>query len=247
MPLLTDLNLDKKTLATSHYGYSATRIDDLGATEYTLVTIASDSSSSVSNFKMELTETLKRIVQACQFSPRADNLLLRLVEFSDTMTELHGFKLLPYCPLSDYNNILHIGGCTALYDTVENAISSTTDYAEQLSKGGFASNAIVFVLTDGGDNVSKLTRNSVRLALNKAVQSEAVESLVSILVGVNVQDRSVSDYLHTFHTEAGFSQYVEIGRADAPTLARLADFVSRSISLQSSMLGTGGPSRSLTF
>ncbi len=247
MPLLTDRNLDRKTLATNHYGYSATRLADLGATEYTLVTIASDSSSSVSPFKNELAEALKRIVQACQYSPRADNLLLRLVEFNDRLTELHGFKLLPYCSLSDYNHILHVGGSTALYDAVENAVAATTDYAGQLARGGFAANAIVFVLTDGMDNVSKSSAQSVRQALTQAVQGEALESLVAILVGVNVQDRAVAQYLQAFHADAGFTQYVEIGRADAPTLARLADFVSRSISLQSSMLGTGGPSRSLTF
>ncbi len=247
MPLLTDRNLDQKTLPTNHYGYSATRLDDLGATEYTLVTIAADSSSSVSSFKNELAETLKRIVQACRFSPRADNLLLRLVGFNDRLTELHGFKLLPYCHLSDYNHALHVGGSTALYDAVENAVSATTDYAGQLSRGGFAANAIVFVLTDGMDNVSTLTAQSVKAALAKAVGGEALESLVTVLVGVNVQDRAVAQYLQAFHADAGFTQYVEMGRADAPTLARLADFVSRSISLQSSILSTGGPSRSLTF
>jgi hypothetical protein len=247
MPLLTDRNLDKKTLATNHYGYSATRMADLGASEYTLVTIACDTSGSVSNFQNELTEALKRIVQACQFSPRADNLLLRLVEFNSQMNELHGFKLLPYCHLADYNKILNIGGSTALFDAVENAVSATTDYAKQLAQAGYAANAIVFVLTDGCDNVSTLSAQAVKQALCHAVAGESLESMVSILVGVNVQDANVSRELQAFHTGAGFTQYVEIGRADAPTLARLADFVSRSISLQSSMLGTGGPSRSLTF
>lgn len=247
MPVLTDLNLDQKTLSTSHYGYSATRLGDLGASEYTLVTIVSDSSSSVQAFGHELAETLKRIVQACRYSPRADNLLLRLVEFNGQMNELHGFKLLPFCHLTDYDTILNLGGSTALYDAAENAVAATTDYARQLAQGGFGANAIVFVLTDGEDNASKRTAHSVKQALAKARAGESLESLIAVLVGVNVQDAGVGRYLQALHTDAGFSQYVEIGRADARTLARLADFVSRSISAQSVALGTGGPSQSLTF
>lgn len=247
MPLLATRDLDQKTLPTGQYGYSATRLADLGAAEYTLVTIVSDSSSSVGGFGRELTEALKHIVQACRYSPRADYLMLRLVEFNDGLTELHGFKLLPCCHLSDYDNILHLGGNTALYDAAENAVAATVDYARHLTQGGFGTNAIVFVLTDGMDNASKLPATAVKRSVAQALSEEALESLTTVLIGVNVQDAQVSHYLQQFHTQAGFTQYVEIGRADAPTLARLADFVSRSISAQSVALGTGGPSQSLRF
>ena len=40
MPILTNITLDQIDLPNSNYGYSATRIDDLGATEYTIVTKA---------------------------------------------------------------------------------------------------------------------------------------------------------------------------------------------------------------
>ena len=53
--------------------------------------------------------------------------------------------------------------------------------------------------------------------------------------------------IEDFHKAAGFTQYVELGSADEKTLAKLADFVSQSISAQSQSLGTGGPSQSLTF
>jgi hypothetical protein len=38
-----------------------------------------------------------------------------------------------------------------------------------------------------------------------------------------------------------------MGDADSATLARLAEFVSRSISAQSQALGTGGSSQALVF
>ena len=247
MPLLNDSGLRQTALTTNSYGYSATGLDDLGASEYTLVTIACDVSGSVSAFRAELEQTLQSIVSACRLSPRADNLLLRLVAFDNALHELHGFKLLERCYQNDYCGILHIGGATALYDAAENAVTATTDYAARLAAGDFAANAIVFVLTDGMDNASSLTARLVKEALALAVVSEALESVVSVLVGVNVQDRTAGGYLQDFKTDVGFTQYVEIGRADSKTLAKLADFVSRSISAQSQSLGTGGPSQSLTF
>ena len=248
MPLLmTHDDLQQAALPTSGYGYSATRLDDLGAAEYTLVTIVCDASGSVAAFQAELEQALKSIVQACRFSPRADNLMLRLLSFDDTLHELHGFKLLERCNLADYSKILRVGGTTALYDATENAVSATTDYAKQLGANDFAANALVFVLTDGMDNASTLTPRLVKHALTQAVTEETLESMLSVLIGVNVSDRAVGGYLQDFKTDVGFTQYVEIGKADAKTLSQLADFVSRSISAQSQSLGTGGPSQSLTF
>jgi hypothetical protein len=64
---------------------------------------------------------------------------------------------------------------------------------------------------------------------------------------VNVNDVSVSRYLKSFHVDAGFTQYVELDNADTKTHARLAEFVSQSISAQSQALGTGGASQPLVF
>jgi uncharacterized protein YegL len=247
MPVLDDLTLEENSLPNSHYGYSATRIEHLGATEYTVTTIVCDVSGSTEAFALDMEAAIAKIVQACKYSPRADNLLLRLVEFNDTLTEAHGFKLLENCNTGDYSGVLHPGGSTALYDAAENAISAAIDYGERLAAGDFSANAILFVITDGMDNESKLSPKQVRQALAKAVSSEALESIVSVLIGVNVQDQTVSQYLKKFYQDAGFTQYVEIDRADTKTLARLARFVSQSISAQSQSLGTGGPSKTLVF
>jgi hypothetical protein len=190
MPLLTYEKLQHTTLPTNHYGYSAMHIDALEATEYTLVSIVCDVSGSVAPFRAELEQTLKAIVQACRLSPRADLLMLRLLAFDQMLHELHGFRLLERCPAKGYDGILRIGGSTALYDATENAVSATTDYARRLAAGDYAANAIVFVLTDGMDNASTLTPRAAKEAFERAVTEEALESLVSVLIGVNVQDRT---------------------------------------------------------
>lgn len=247
MPVLNDVTLEEMELPDSHYGYSATRMEHLGATEYTVASIACDVSGSTNAFTFEMEAAITQIVQACKFSPRADNLLLRLVEFDDALREIHGFKLLENCNAVDYGGILSSGGSTALFDATENVVSATINYGQQLSTADFSINAIMFVITDGMDNASRSTARKVKKALLQAVTSEALEGIVSVLIGVNVQDAAVGQQLRHFQQEAGFTQYVELERADAQTLARLAQFVAQSINAQSMLLGAGGKSQSLVF
>jgi len=236
-----------KNLTGSHYGYSGTRIEALGATEYTLIGIAADQSGSVHSFRHQIEKCLQSIVKSCAASPRADNLMLRCTTFDNTLHETHGFRPLPTCKLTDYKGAIDAGGSTALYDAAHNAIAAVVNYGETLTSKDFEVNAVIFVITDGCDNASKLTAKSVANAVQDAISSETIQSVLTVLVGVNVQDQGVSKALVKFSASAGFDQYIEIAKADAKTLARLAAFASRSISLASTALGSGMPIRSLTF
>ncbi len=247
MPKLNDTTMDQLQTATGSYGFSATKLDNLGASEYTLVSIIVDESGSVSYFKSDLEKCLKEAVLACKYSPRANNLMIRVVTFANALREVHGFKLLETVNESDYDNCLNPSGATALFDAAQNSIEATITYSKSLSASYYTSNGLVIVITDGDDNKSTATANSVKESLMKAVLTESLESLNSILVGVNVTNNTISNYLDNFHKATGFSQYVELNKADAKTLARLGDFISKSISSTSQALGTGGPSKSLTF
>jgi hypothetical protein len=239
--------MKQQTIAGSSYGFSATRIADLGAAEYTLVTIAADISGSVSGFERDIERAIKEVVKACRHSPRADNLMLRLVAFDHRLDEIHGFKPLMGCDPTDYDGCLRIGGTTALFDASHNAVSAVAQYGKDLSDNDFEVNGIVFVMTDGLDNASSVKASDVKKAFKKAIRSEALESLMSILVGVDVSSPAVSTGLGQVQKDAHFDEYIEIGKANASTLAKLADFVSRSISAQSQALGTGAASNSLSF
>jgi len=111
----------------------------------------------------------------------------------------------------------------------------------------YMSNAAVFVITDGMDNASKLPANEVQKALDDARTSEALESIMPVLIGVNTDASGLNAYLEAFQKEAGFQQYIAIGEATEAELAKLGGFISSSISSQSHALGTGGPSQSLSF
>jgi uncharacterized protein YegL len=247
MPKLNDATLMQHNDVNSHFGFSATKIGDLGASEYTLASVVVDVSSSVAPFARELTIAVKEVIRACKYSPRADNLMVRLTQFASTLDEVHGFKLLENCNEADYDQALTVGGSTSLFDASVNAISATSLYGADLCKNDFSANGIVVVITDGDDNTSSLSANAVRDALAKVVRDESLESLVTILIGVNINDRYISQRLQDFNNLVGFTQYIELDNADAKTLAKLAEFVSKSISAQSQSLGTGGPSQSLTI
>lgn len=246
MPLLTP-NMKSHAIAGSTYGFSATRIGDLGAAEFTLAVLAADTSGSVGPFLKDIERCIESVAKACHRSPRADNLMLRVTRFDNTVHEIHGFKPLDEVDPADYDGCLVSGGCTALYDAAFNAIESTRRYGRQLTAHDFDVNGIIFVITDGCDNVSKLGAGAVKKAIIDATRGEDLESLTTLLVGVNIGDQDAKRALSEFSATAGFSKYIDVGQADAASLARLADFVSRSISLQSRSLGAGAAAPALTF
>jgi uncharacterized protein YegL len=246
MPRLTGDDFESHRLGGGHYGYSGERMTrlELGAAEYTLVTIVQDESPSVADFKKDMEKAIMEIVKACKFSPRADNLLLRLVAFADDEREVHGFKLLETCNFDDYQDCLSPHGLTALYEATDHAVQAMGHYAKQLDANDFAANGIVFIITDGLDNRSRLsTPHTVKTSLETIVREEALESLVTVLVSVNGGGSAdVDRTLRQFQADAGLTQFVSLPEANAKTLAKLAEFVSKSISAQSQSLGTGGPS-----
>lgn len=246
MPLLGN-DMEEYQLGASNFSFSAKRIEDLGATEYTLAVLVIDVSGSVSPFAAEIEKTVKEVSRSCRRSPRADNLMLRVITFDSQVQEIHGFKPLTECAEDDYNGCIRPGGVTALYDATYSGVQSAVQYGKSLVDQDFDVNCAVFVVTDGQDNDSTMTRKTVAQAFQDAVTDETMESLVSVLIGVNTSADNLSAYLQSFKDEAGFTQYVDIGDATEKQLAKLGNFISQSISSQSQALGTGGASKSLSF
>lgn len=247
MPRFDSNAMEDHQIGGSRYGFSAKRIEDLGASEYTLVTLVVDVSSSVSGFQAAIESCVKEAVKSCRHSPRSDNLLLRLLLFSSNLAEYHGFRPLTECDIDKYNGSIHTGGSTALYDACHNAVEATARYGKDLQAQDFQANAIIIVVTDGENNASVMTPGEIKKAVAEAMHAEALESIRTILVGVNTGGGALTSYLTDFQNQAGFDQYVDITDASDKSLAKLAAFVSKSISSQSQSLGTGGASQALAF
>lgn len=234
---MPNLNVDKFDIPGGSFSFSAIKPEHLKETRYTLVTIACDVSGSVARYKDLLEQALKDVVKACRHSPQKENLLIRVMLFNGLVTELHGFR-----PLADIDEdkeySLGVGGGTALFDASYEAIIATTRYAEILSSQEFTANGIVFIITDGDDGSSTTTAKSVATVVSAALKNEEIDSLTTVLVGVDV-DKDCTQYLSKFKNDAGFDAFIDIGDASAGKLAKLANFVSKSISSASKSLGTG--------
>lgn len=230
----------------NNFKFSGIRTSHLGASEYTLVNIGVDVTGSTEDFAKELRDCLIAAVNSCKKSPRADNLLLRVFLFSAHLSggieEIHGFKPLSEIVADDYDHF-RPSGTTNLYDAAYSAVGSTNAYAEQLAADEFPCNAINFIITDGEDNASTMSPGAVKNEIKKGITSEKLESCVNVLIGINAANCQPA--LERFQTEGGFDKYIDAGNVSVGQLAKLAEFVSQSISSQSSSLGTGGPSQNI--
>lgn len=231
------------------YGYNATPIDNLTSFENTIVTGLLDESGSTRPFARQMELCVQEIIRSLRHCPAADKLLYRHCHFDTNFREVHGFKPLAECHEGDYDGCWAGGGQTALYNSCSNVLKATLDYGEKQAAKRYMVNGIVYIITDGVNYLAggnSLSQDDVKSDLARCLASEALESLMTILIGVN-DDSSIRKDLEDFQKHVGFSQFVPIEKADEKTLAKLANFISRSVQAQSQHLGSGGPSQSLTF
>src|SRR6478736_4784035 len=115
----------------SNFGFTAQRPETLGASEYTIVSIALDVSGSVASFKTDLEKAYKDIVGSCRKNPRAENLLVRGATFNDSLAEIHGFQNLDTIDESTVS--LNPGGGTALFDSALEGVEALGKYGKTLN------------------------------------------------------------------------------------------------------------------
>jgi uncharacterized protein YegL len=247
MPRMMDNSMETGQVGQGRqaFQFSGVRVDSLGATEYTLVTVAVDVTGSVGGFADELRNCLILAVESCKKSPRANNLLVRVVLFSSSLPkgveEVHGFKPLGEIDTNSYQQF-NPYGATPLFDATFSAVGATNAYAKKLKDQDFLVNGIVFIVTDGDDNCSVSSVRMIENEMKRGAVGEDIESLVGVVVGINAGN--VRHLLDNFATGAGL-QYIDAGDATKGKLAKLAQFVSQSVSSQSQALGTGGPSQNI--
>ena len=100
----------------------------------------------------------------------------------------------------------------------------------------------------GDDNASRSANEaSIKDLLSQIQQKEHLESIRTILIGVNETDAHMKTRLEAFKTNSNLDEYISMGDATKGKLAKLAKFVSQSVSSQSQALGTGGPSKPIDF
>lgn len=241
--------MQSQAIAGTPYQFSATRVEELGSSEWTLASVVVDASGSTYHFTPQMEKAIQEIVGACALHPRADSMMIRVVSFSNNVTEVHGFIPVAQIDTAQYIGCLKGGGNTALYDATYTATQATIAFGKTLGENDFEVNGITFVITDGADNASRVaTPDMVKKAMTDVIQMEQMNSHQSILIGVNDTDAGLSQYLNTVKTSCGFNEYVSLGNVTAAGLAKLGKFVSKSVSVASVSLAQGvAPTHSLTF
>lgn len=249
MPNLMNVDANEVHKTVSNFKYSAVEIDKLEGSEYTIVQILVDSTGSVFSFKDQLESAVKSVVESCKKSPRSENLLIRVATFnSGGVDEVHGFTLLSNINVDDYTGCVNPGGMTPLWDASLNAVESLQTYGKQLFNQEYLCNGIFFVITDGGENSSRTaTLDKINSTIETIRMNEELESVDAILIGVNDTDTGLKRELEKYKDDAGFNQYVSLGDVSPTKLAKLAQWVSNSISSTSQVLGTGGASQPVSW
>ena len=251
MPKLMNSNTFHTTL--SNFKFSAVEMEKLGGSEYTIVQILVDESGSVSSFANDLENVLSVVADSCKKSPRAENLLIRAASFSsngrqDNVKEIHGFSLLNSIDVKNYKGSINPSGTTPLYDAALSAVESIDVYGKSLHDQEYLCNGIIFVVTDGAENASVNNDvKAIKKSIDKMKRNEHLESVRTILIGVNDSDAGLRAELDSFKSNAGFDEYISLGDITAGKLAKLAQFVSRSISSTSQALGSGKVSQPVDF
>jgi hypothetical protein len=147
--------------------------------------------------------------------------------------------------LEEYDDSIFPDGYTNLYDATLDGIVVLKDYLSNLYKSEriINANGIVFIITDGDDNDSQHRPEDIKSCIADVNKEEAIESIRTILIGVNNTDPHFKDRLKTYCDEADLDEFISIGDATPSKLAKLSQFISQSVSSQSTALGTGQPSQ----
>lgn len=237
-----------ETHKTLHqYTYSGQSLNTLGASKYTLVTLVLDMSPSITDYKDDMEAMCVEVVKACKKHPNSEELTVRVVGFNSDISEIHGYKELRNINDTDYKGTIKPSGLTALYEAVEEAIEATESYGSQLVGMDYTCNAVLFIITDGANNINKVANpDMIKKTLSKIKKDEKLDSVNIILVAAS-DDPSVVSKCEDFKVSAGLNQFVKMGEATKDNLAKFAQFASASVSSTSQALGTGGTSKPITF
>jgi uncharacterized protein YegL len=153
-------------------GCVGTAVDDLDATEATLVSVVLDMSSSMSGYQSEVITAYNTMLDALKGSKAAASIMLSTWTFSDSPNLLHGY--LPVGQVQKLStNEYSPNGMTALYDTVMGTMTGIVSYGQKLLDNGVPNRRIIFVLSDGGDNRSKARAGQVKTASQGLITQEA--------------------------------------------------------------------------
>lgn len=137
-------------------GAAGKALEDITASDVTLVTVLIDASSSIADRGLEqaVRDGHNALLTAFSGSKEKDSVLLACWLFNGDQQVLHG-----YVPVDDATKLdvktYRAAGSTRLYDTWCDALAANVAYAQRLRDGGTPTRSVVVVVTDGEDVSSR--------------------------------------------------------------------------------------------
>lgn len=221
MSLITSLNdLD------NHLDFNNFDPEEIQVEETINAVFIIDVSPSTSSYMSDMNAAFNDFVQTMQQSHIHDRLFVSMIEFDDDVRIRSGFQPISGVPVTTFKPQ---GGGTALFDAVGLGIKNAVDYRENLEKTGISVKTLIFVITDGEDNSSRLKSKVIKQTLQDIMKSEAnAFSFTTILFGVGE-----TQYFTAAQKEMGFQHLAIVGNT-GKEIKKMISFISSSISKSSS-------------
>lgn len=157
-------------------------VENLCASDVTLVTLLVDQSSSIGGRNLEdaVRHGQTLLVDSMAQSREREGILVALWTFDDQHRPLHSYVPVEQATRLDAQNYKSTGS-TTLYDTWCDALAANVAYAQQLRDAGTLCRSVVVVITDGEDTSSKRTAGECsRLSRDLLASEQFVLAFVGV-------------------------------------------------------------------
>jgi uncharacterized protein YegL len=190
---------------------------------------AIDVSGSVSGYVDELNDGINEFVTEMQKSHVADKIFTSIVKFNSNVEVETGFQ-----PIKNLSNNIDfepsIGGMTALFEGTNVALTNALDYREGLENAGVNCKTLLFVITDGHDNVSNCTPADVKKKIDDLMMEERnFASFEAILFGIGMSNKTKFEEAAK---DMGIKHVATISDS-AQDIRKMIAFISSSVSQSS--------------
>lgn len=163
-------------------GAAGKPLEDIDASDVTLITVLVDASSSIEHRGLEqaVRDGHKALLDAFAGSREEGSILVALWTFADAPKVVHA-----YVPVADATRLdkknYRGRGSTALYEVWCDALASNVAYAEQLRSGGTPVRSVVVVVTDGEDVGSRrTTHDCARISRDLLASEQFILAFVGV-------------------------------------------------------------------
>jgi uncharacterized protein YegL len=173
-------------------GAAGLAMEDIEATDVTLVTVLIDASSSIHSRGLEdaVREGQNILVDAFDQAKEKDSVLMALWTFNDDVRVHHAYVPIDACTRLDATSYAGLGS-TRLYDTWCDALAANVAYAQRLRDGGTPCKSVVVMITDGEDCGSRRKATDCAKLSRELLASEQF-TLAFVGVGTDVDFHAVA-------------------------------------------------------